>query len=188
MASQLVAKLKDELQLQRTFLSSDEEAALTRPLSYENEADLAFDRVKHRRTFFHTALRSRFINDGRPIEEWRRLVAEEEAAAGDEPTVISQLATQVLEWAARTSDRGAMLGGFAAKTLRWAGILAALLGGWSWWQGAAGGAIFLAVGLVLLFAGRIVGNLAAERVAWLTERMRAGDAADAAHEREEPDG
>ena len=179
MASPLVAKLKDELRLQRTFLSSDEETALTRPLSYQDEDDLAFDRVKHRRLFFHTALRSRFINDGRPTAEWRRLVAEEEAAAGNEPTVTSHLATQVLEWAARTSDRGAMLGGFAARALRWAGMLAALLGAWGWWHGAPfGGAVFAAVGFILLVAGRIVGGLAAARVARLAEQVRASASLD----------
>lgn len=176
MPSVLISILKEELTQQRTFISSDEETALERPATYANEDDLALDRVKRRRSTFYGVLRDRFLRDAKPLDEWRRLVQEEEAAAGGQ-TIISQLASQVLEWAARTSDRGAMIGGFAAKTLRWIGMILFLLGAYGWFQGApTGGAIVIAVALVLLLTGRIVGHLAAERVQMLAQRVRsAGD-------------
>jgi hypothetical protein len=172
MAPRLVVLLQEELTRQRTFLSADEAAVLTRPVSFADEHDLAWERVQRRRRPLYGALRNRFIREGKPIDAWRALVAEDEAAAGG-PTIISQLATQVLEWAARTSDRGAMIGGFAAKTLRWAGVVLLLLGLYGCYQGAGGrGLIFIGLALVLLLAGRIVGNLTAERAATLAQRLR----------------
>ncbi|MGH2351726.1 MAG: hypothetical protein ACRDJN_08950 [Chloroflexota bacterium] len=170
MASPLVSIIKEELTKQRTFLSSDEEDALSRPQTYEDEEDLALDRVRRRRLVFYGALRDHFIREGRPVDRWRDLIAEEEAAPG-EPTIASQLGRQVLEWSVRTSDRGAMLGSFVAKTLRWVGTILLLFALWSWFQGALTGVVLavVALSLVLLLAGRIVGNLAAERAATLAE-------------------
>src|SRR5688500_12381381 len=134
--------LADELAAQRTFLSAEEEEALTLPAAHDDEENLAWQRVRGRRSWFFPALRDRFIRDGRQEAAWRAMIVEEEAAAGGEPTFITHLATQVLEWAARTSDRGAMMAGFAAKTLRIVGVLLLLFGGWSYLNGAPmGGAI-----------------------------------------------
>jgi hypothetical protein len=169
--SALVTLLKDELAVQRTFVSSDEEIALQRPVSYDDENDLAWDRIKHRRLVFFTALRERFIQDGRPLEELRAMIAAEEAWAG-EPTYVTQLATQVLEWATRTSDRGAMLGGFAAKTARWAGIVLVLLGAFALFNGnRAGGIAFLVLGVVLFAVSRALTSFTAQRTAALKERL-----------------
>src|SRR5919106_4411761 len=107
MSSRLASMLAEELAAQRTFLSAEEEAALSRPMSYDDEDDLAWDRVRGRKSWFFSALRDRFIHDGRQVEGWRELIDREEAAAGGEPTFMTQLARQVLAWAARTSDRGA---------------------------------------------------------------------------------
>jgi hypothetical protein len=181
MASQLVAILSAELRKQRTFLSSDEEAALARPLPPEgddtsgadgpeavSEEDMALDRVRRRRLVFFTALRDRFIHEGRPLVAWGDMVAREEAAAGG-TTMATQVAREVLEWGVRTSDRGAMLGGFSAKMLRWMGIILVLFGGWSLFQGArpVAVAIVVAVALLFLLFARILGNLSAERAATL---------------------
>src|SRR5829696_2540063 len=136
MASRLATMLAEELAAQRTFLSSEEEAALAHPLSYDNEDDLAWDRVRGRKTWFFSALRDRFIRDGRDIQRWRGLIESEEGTTGGEATFVSQLARQVLEWAARTSDRGAMMAGFAAKAARTVGPLLAVLGAWSYFNGA----------------------------------------------------
>ncbi len=169
--SPLIELLQEELRRQRVFLSRDEAEALARLASYENEDDLAYERVRHRRAALYAALRDRFIRDGRPIARWRQYVAEAEAAAG-EPTLISELATQVLEWATRSSDRGAMFGGFAARLLRWIAYLLILLGLYSFFNGArAGGGAVAAAGLVLWLAARIVDGLAAERAATLTRRL-----------------
>jgi hypothetical protein len=132
--STLVAIAVEELRLQRTFLSSDEAAALTLPATLEDEENLALDRVRRRRLWIYTALRDRYIGDGRPFDEWADLIAAEETAAGSE-TVITQIARQVLEWGVRSSDRGAMLGGFGAKAMRWAGLALLLFATWSWFQG-----------------------------------------------------
>ncbi|MDQ3700063.1 MAG: hypothetical protein M3442_03970 [Chloroflexota bacterium] len=179
MTSELVSIIGEELRRQRTFLSTDEVAALDRSADAEDEEDLALDRVRRRRLVLYAALRDRFIRDGRPLEDWRAMVEREEAAAGGK-TIVSQLARQVLEWAVRTSDRQAMLGGFAAKTLRWIGMILLALGGWSWFQGAVGGivAVVLVLGLAALLAGRIVGNLAADRIALLTEQFGGQEAVE----------
>jgi hypothetical protein len=191
-ASQLVEIISAELRKQRTFLSTDEEAALARPLPPEEDEraaedgpdgeraeDLALDRVRRRRLVFFTALRDRYLHEGRPQEAWSDLIAREEAAAGGS-TIATEVARQVLEWGVRTSDRGAMLGGFVARTLRWGGILLLLLGAWSLFQGAAVGAVIIVVlvALLLLLAGRIVGNLAAERAAALVEQSLTPEARD----------
>lgn len=171
MASPLAEILKEELLVQRIFLSSDEEQALDRPVSYDEETDLAWDRIKHRRLTFYGALRDRFILDRRPADEWRQLIRDEIARAG-EPTYVTQIASQVLEWSVRTSDRGAMFGGFLAKLLTWIGTLLVILAGFGWFQGFGTTTVVVLVGLALLFrlAGRIVGNLASERVEHLVRQ------------------
>jgi hypothetical protein len=166
--SALVFILREELTRRRVFLSSDEEAALTRPAAYADDKDLAWGRIQRRRSTFYRALRDRFLYDGKPAEEWRGYIAEDELAAGG-PTFISNLGRQVLSWSTRTGDRAVMIGGFAARMLRWLGVALALLGGWSCIQGAVvAGLIGVAAGLLLMLAGRIVGNLVADRVAALT--------------------
>lgn len=174
-ASPLVDILKEELRRQRTFLSSDEEVALTRPLTYDNEDDLAFDRLKGRRHWFQPVLRNRFIRDGRPIAEWREYIAAEEAAAGGEPTIISSLATGVLEWTARTTDRGAMLGGFAAKTLSFFALVLLLLGAYSWTHDAAiPGAVVIVLALLVYAGGHMLGAMAKRRTADRTRQLLVG--------------
>jgi hypothetical protein len=171
--STLVAIAVEELRLQRTFLSTDEAAALTLPDTLEDEENLALDRVRRRRLWIYTALRDRFIGDGRPFEEWMGLIAEEEAAAGGQ-TVITQIARQVLEWSVRSSDRGAMLGGFGAKAMRWAGLALLLLTAWSWFQGAG---LFVvgvvgAIALALIVGSVAVGRRTAARRERLVQGLR----------------
>ena len=161
MASRLAGMLADELAAQRTFLSAEEEASLTLPATHDDEDNLAWQRVRGRRAWFFPVLRDRFIRDGRRDDAWRAMIAQEEAEAGGQPTFITQLATQVLDWAARTSDRGAMMAGFLATTFRIVGLGLALLGGWSYLNGApTGGAIVGAAGLLF-----VLGSVAAARVA-----------------------
>lgn len=155
--------LKDELRRQRVFLSSDEEEALLRPVTYEDEDDLAYERVKGRLGWFQPALRNRFIRDGRPVALWRDYISTDEAEAG-EPTLISALATRIIAWATRTSDRGAMLGTFASRALSTLGLLCALLGAYAWAHGEqAGGGVYVGVGLALLLGGNVTGRLTARR-------------------------
>jgi hypothetical protein len=169
--------LHEELRNQRVFLSADEEAALTRPLSDDDEDDLALDRVKRRRTWFQPVLRNRFIRDGRPVAQWRDYIVAEEAAAGGEPTIISSLARGVLEWTARTGDRGAMFGGFASKALTAIAVVLFFVGAYGWAHGAAGaGAAFVVVALAAFVAGRIIAGVAARRTAGLTEQLLASPA------------
>ena len=69
--------------------------------------------------------------------------------------------------AARTSDRGAMMAGFAAKSLRILGVALLLLGGWSYLNGApTGGTIVAVAGLVLVGV-----SVAAARIAKATIRQ-----------------
>jgi hypothetical protein len=172
MASPLAAILRDELAAQRTFLSSDEEQALERPASYENEDDLAWERLRGRRAWLFPPLRDRFIRDKRPVERWRAMIEAEEAAAG-EPTFITQMAEQVLEWSVRTSDRGAMMAHFAARALRWLGILFALLGAYAWFNGApTPGAIVGIAGALFILAGGAMGRVGKRRAAQLMAQLR----------------
>jgi hypothetical protein len=160
--------LADELAAQRTFLSAEEEASLTLPAAHDDEDNLAWQRVRGRRSWFFPVLRDRFIRDGRQQAAWRALIAQEEVEAGGQPTFITQLATQVLEWAARTSDRGAMMVGFAARALRIVGMLLLVLGGWSYLNGApTGGTIVGAFGLLLVLVSVAAARVAARRVNWL---------------------
>jgi hypothetical protein len=173
MESTLVEIAVEELRQQRTFLSTDEAAALTLPAALEDEENLALDRVRRRRLWLYTALRDRFIGDGRPFDEWVSLIAQEEAAAGGE-TVITQIARQVLEWGVRSSDRGAMLGGFGAKAMRWAGLALLLLTAWSWFQGAG---LFVvgvagAIALALVVGAVAVGRRTAARRERLVQGLR----------------
>jgi hypothetical protein len=174
MASVLAGILKNELASQRIFLSSDEERALTYPMSYADEDDLAWDRIRHRRTFFFPMLRTYYIREHRPTERWKGMIVAEEAEAGEQ-TFISQMARQVLEWEATTSDRGAMAVGFAAKTMTWLGVLLALLGAYAYFNGGQiPGAIVVGIGLLFLLAGRVCGGYAAKRVAALTREASLG--------------
>jgi hypothetical protein len=172
--------LSDELRRQRVFLSSDEEAALTRPLSYADENDLAFERVRGRRSWLQPVLRNRFIRDGRPVAEWREYIAAEEAAAGGEPTLISSLAWSVLEWTVRTTDRGAMFGGFAAKLLNFIALVLFLLGAFGWAHGATGpGVAVIVLAVVVFLAGRTIAGMAKRRTADLSRQLRTGTPAPA---------
>ena len=172
MASRLATMLAEELASQRIFLSSDEETALTRPASYDEESDLAWDRIKHRRTHFFPSLRDRYIRERRPREAWLALIDAEETAAG-EPTFITQLATQVLEWSVVSSDRGAMMTRFAGRALRWLALLFLALGAYAWVNGArAPGLIVAAAGLVFFLASRAFQRYAARRAATLVAAAR----------------
>ena len=165
MASRLAGMLADELAAQRTFLSAEEEASLTLPASHDDEDNLAWQRVRGRRAWFFPVLRDRFIRDGRRDDAWRAMIAQEEAEAGGQPTFITQLATQVLDWAARTSDRGAMMAGFIATSLRILGAALLLLGGWSYLNGApTGGTIVAIAGLVLVGVSVAAARIAAKRI------------------------
>jgi hypothetical protein len=177
MDSTLVAVAVEELRRQRTFLSSDEASALTMPVEHLDDENLALDRVRRRRLWIFTALRDRFIRDGRPFDDWLDVIESEEAAAGGE-TLITQLARQVLEWSIRSSDRGTMLGGFASSAMRWIGLILLALGGWSWYQGAAPfvvGVTFV-VGAALLIGAVVVGRLAVARGGRLVATLRRGSA------------
>ncbi|CAA9243528.1 MAG: hypothetical protein AVDCRST_MAG77-1806 [uncultured Chloroflexi bacterium] len=172
MPSPLAAILRDELAAQRTFLSTDEERALERPATYENEDDLAWERLRGRRSWLFPPLRDRFIRDKRPMAQWQAMIAAEEAAAGG-PTFISQMAEQVLEWAVCTSDRGAMMAGFAARALRWLGIILIALGAYSWSTGSpTPGAIAAGIGAAFVLAGRAAGRFGKRLAAQLMARVR----------------
>lgn len=178
--------LKEELAAQRVFLSSDEAAALSRAMSYDDESDLAWERIKSRRLTFFAALRDRFIRDRRPVDAWREMIAAEEAAG--EPTFVSHIASQVVEWSIRTSDRGAMLAGFTARALLWLGALFVLLGGYAWLTAgtpetgggdaaAVAAAIVGGAGIAFVAASRVVARIAAHRTASVLARSRRDAAA-----------
>jgi AcrR family transcriptional regulator len=130
--SPLIAILKDELLVQRVFLSSDEERALDREADAPDDGDLAFERVKARRYLFYAALRDRFVYDGRPIDQWLDWIAEAEERVGGVPTIVTALATRVIEWSIRATDRKSMAMGFCAGTTRWLGIALLTLALWAW--------------------------------------------------------
>jgi hypothetical protein len=189
MGSELVAIAVEELRRQRTFLSTDEADALTLPAEHEDEENLALDRVRRRRLWIYTSLRDRYIGDGRPVDDWLAMIEAEEAVAGGE-TIITRMARQVLEWSVRTSDRGAMLGGFAARAMRWIGIVLLLLSAWSWLQGASPFAVattgVIALGLLAgsVVLGRRAAARAAHLVAGLWNRQAAPAGAAQAYETE----
>jgi hypothetical protein len=171
--SALTAIAAEELRKQRTFLSTDEAVALSLPADLEDEENLALVRVRGRRLWIYTALRDRFIGDGRPFDDWLAMIDTEEGTAGGE-TQITRLARQVLEWSVRSGDRAAMLGGFAAKALRYAGLLLLLLAGWSWWHGAGLFAVATTgvLAVVLLVEAGVVGRRAAARADFLVTGLR----------------
>ena len=171
--SELTSIAAEELRKQRTFLSTDEAAALSLPADLEDEENLALVRVRGRRLWIYTALRDRFIGDGRPFDDWLAMIDAEEGAAGGE-THITRLARQVLEWSVRSGDRSAMLGGFVAKALRYAGLLLLFLAGWSWWQGAGQLAVVTTglLAVVLLVGSRVFGRRAAARADFLVSGLR----------------
>jgi hypothetical protein len=176
--SALVEIAVEELRGQRTFLSSDEAAALTLPADLDDEDNLALDRVRRRRLWIYTALRDRFIGDGRPFDDWLATIESEEQRAGGE-TLITRLARQVLEWSVRTGDRALMFWGFAAKAMRWFGLILLFLAGWSWYQDAETlvvGTVGV-LGAVLLVGSAVAGRTAAARASALLVGLRPPPAA-----------
>lgn len=153
--------LREELGLQRRFLSSDEERVLLAPASYENEEDLALDRVKDREHAFQFALRDRFLRDGRPQRDWWSWVKEAATEQGHRDR-LDAIVLQVLDWSARTSDQAAMLGGFAATALLWFALATLVLA-----LEAAREALF--VGVPLAGAAAVV-MLAFTVLLWLASR------------------
>ena len=172
MSAEFVAILRQELETQRRFLSSDEEQALLRPATYENEDDLAFEQVKHRQRELVGALRNRFIRDGRPLDRWWDLLAAQEALHG-ERTLMSAMAVQVLDWSARTADQRAMLGGFASKLLRLGAYFISFFAVFVLAQGVpVVGVVLLVLSAGLWLGARIMGNLTADRVDDLVESYK----------------
>lgn len=131
-SSPLIAILKDELLVQRVFLSSDEERALDRESDGADDGDLAYERVKARRYLFYAALRDRFIYDGRPTDQWLDWIDEAERKAGGSATIVTALATRVVEWSVRATDRKSMAMGFVTGITRWLGIVMITLAVWAW--------------------------------------------------------
>ena len=127
MAAEYIDILRTELERQRQFLSEEEEQVLLKPASYESEDDLALDSVKRRQHTFVPILRDRFVRDGRPLEQWWDVLAEEERLPEDR-TMIGAMVVQVLDWSARTSDQKAMMGGFGSKLLLVAAVLIGFFG------------------------------------------------------------
>lgn len=155
--SPLVEVLKDELIVQRVFLSTDEERALGRADDDPDDGDLAFERVKARRYLFYAALRDRFIYDGRPVGTWLGWINDGEAGADGRPTVVSALATRVIEWSIRATDRKSMALGFVAATARWLAITLLCLGAWAWSRDLGPATpVLLATGAVAWLAARAV--------------------------------
>lgn len=157
MTSPLIEILKDELTVQRVFLSSDEERALDRIAEDTDGGDLAFERVKARRYLFYAALRDRFVYDGRPIRQWLQWIAAAEFTAGDKPTIITALATRVIEWSIRASDRMSMILGFATGLVRWFAMFLLAIGGWAWTRDfAPAWWVICALGLCFWFGARFL--------------------------------
>jgi hypothetical protein len=142
-SSPLIAILKDELLVQRVFLSSDEERALDRESDGADDGDLAYERVKARRYLFYAALRDRFIYDGRPTDQWLDWIDEAERKAGGSATIVTALATRVVEWSVRATDRKAMAMGFVTGITRWLGIVMITLAVWAWSRAIVGGIAWL---------------------------------------------
>jgi hypothetical protein len=88
------------------------------------------------------------------------MIESEEAVAGGE-TLITRLARQVLEWSVRTGDRTLMFWGFAAKAMRWFGLILLFLAGWSWYQDAG---TFVVATVGALAALLLAGSVAAARL------------------------
>ncbi len=176
--SRLASILAQELAAQRIFLSHEEEQALSRPVSYDQEEDLAWGRVRHRlKTYFLPELRNRFIRDCRPEAAWRSLIVSEEALAG-EPTIITQAARQVLEWSATSSDRPHMMSGFLARALGALAMLFLALGAYAWMNGAQTPGAIVAIGGALFFlAGRAAGRFARRRASALAAYANSDPAA-----------
>ncbi len=172
--SPLIDILKDELTVQRVFLSTDEARALGRDADGDDDGDLAYERVKARRYLFFAALRDRFVLDGRPVDQWLDWIADEERLAGGRPTVASALASRVVEWSIRATDRKSMAMGFIAATARWLAMAILALGAWAWSRDLGPATwVLVAVGI----AGWVVARL----VARATERhVRATIAAELA--------
>lgn len=171
--SPLIEILKDELTVQRVFLSSDEERALDRIAEDTDGGDLAFERVKARRYLFYAALRDRFVYDGRPIRQWLEWIAAAETIAGEKPTIITVLATRVIEWSIRASDRMSMILGFATGLVRWFAMFLLALGGWAWTRDfAPAWWVICVLGLCSWFGARFLKRFTANHVSGVVAATR----------------
>ncbi len=172
MAVEYIDILRTELERQRQFLSAEEARVLLKPALYESEDDLALDSVKRRQHTFVAILRDRFVRDGRPLEQWWDVLAEEEGLSGDR-TMVGAMVVQVLDWSARTSDQKAMMGGFASKLLL---VAAVLIGFFATFTIAVGawpvGIVLLVITVALWIGARVLGQLTAERVGELVEQYK----------------
>ena len=172
MAAEYIDILRTELERQRQFLSEEEERVLLQPASYESDDDLALDSVKRRQHTFVPILRDRFVRDGRPLEQWWDVLAEEERLPEDR-TMIGAMVVQVLDWSARTSDQKAMMGGFASKLLLVAAVLIGFFATFTLAVGAwPAGIVLLVVAAALWIGARVLGQLTAERVGELVEEYK----------------
>ena len=172
MAAEYIDILRTELERQRQFLSEEEERVLLQPASYESEDDLALDSVKRRQHSFVPILRDRFVRDGRPLEQWWDVLAEEERLPEDR-TMIGAMVVQVLDWSARTSDQKAMMGGFASKLLLVAAVLIGFFATFTLAVGAwPAGIVLLVITAALWIGARVLGQLTAERVGELVEEYK----------------
>ena len=172
MAAEYVDILRAELERQRQFLSAEEERVLLKPARYENEDDLALDSVKRRQHTFVPILRDRFVRDGRPLEQWWDVLAEEERLPEDR-TMIGAMVVQVLDWSARTGDQKAMMGGFASKLLLVAAVLIGFFATFTLAVGAwPAGVVLLVITAALWIGARVLGQLTAERVGELVEEYK----------------
>ena len=187
MAAEYVDILRAELERQRQFLSAEEEQVLLKPARYENEDDLALDSVKRRQHTFVPILRDRFVRDGRPLEQWWDVLAEEERLPEDR-TMIGAMVVQVLDWSARTSDQKAMMGGFGSKLLLVAAVLIGFFATFTLAVGAwPAGVVLLVITAALWIGARVLGQLTAERVSELVEEYkREPEPEEASTEDEEP--
>ena len=187
MAAEYVDILRTELERQRQFLSAEEEQVLLKPALYESDDDLALDLVKRRQHTFVAILRDRFVRDGRPLEQWWDVLAEQEGLSGDR-TMVGAMVVQVLDWSARTSDQKAMMGGFASKLLLVAAVLIGFFATFTLAVGAwPAGIVLLVITAALWIGARVLGQLTAERVGELVEEYkREPEPEEAATEDEAP--
>ena len=187
MAAEYVDILRTELERQRQFLSAEEERVLLKPALYESDDDLALDLVKRRQHTFVAILRDRFVRDGRPLEQWWDVLAEQEGLSGHR-TMVGAMVVQVLDWSARTSDQKAMMGGFASKLLLVAAVLVGFFATFTLAVGAwPVGVVLLVIAVALWIGARVLGQLTAERVGELVEQYKRGpEPEEASTEDEEP--
>lgn len=163
MSIEYVAILRTELERQREFLSAEEEQVLLKPGTYENDNDLALDRVKRRQHNFVAILRNRFVRDGRPLETWWDLLVDQEIAQGYR-TMVGAMVIQVLDWSARTSDQKVMMGGFASKLLSVAAIFSGFMTTFTLAVGAwPPGIVMFFITVSFWIGSRVLGQKTADR-------------------------